>query len=368
MEILHEYIRKNLARGWIRRSTSQAGALILFTKKKNRALQLCIDYRGLNAITIKNWHPLPLIQESLDRLGYARVYTKLDLQDAYHRIRIKEGDEWKIAFRTRYGHFKYTVVPFGLTNTPAVFQSYINSALSDLLNECCIVYLNDILIYSNSEEEHERHVNLVLDRLICYKLYAKLSKYEFHCDRIRFLGYVVIPEGVIIEPEQIDTVQSWPEPTCVRDIRLFIGFANYYRRFIKGFSRIASPLNKLTEKRAGSASGGHKQRKEESIPIVLPSEALESFRTLKAAFLSNVILAHFQPELPIRVETDASGYAISAILSQPYRDSPKGTKWRPVAFFSRKMTAAERNYDTHDGELLAIIEAFKAWRHYLEGS
>jgi len=367
-EMLREYIDKNLARGWIRRSTSKAGAPILFAKKKDGSLRLCVDYRGLNAITIKNRHPLPLIGESLDRLGSASIYTKLDLRDAYHRIRIKEGDEWKTAFRTRYGHFEYTVMPFGLTNAPAVFQNHINSILSDLLDICCIVYLDDILIYSQNEEEHVGQVREVLSRLIQYRLYAKLSKCDFHTQRVGYLGFVVTPQGVEMETDRVDTIRSWPTPASVRDVRIFLGFANYYRRFVEGFSRIAAPLHQITQRPPEASKGGHRQRQEESRPIELDPDAVKAFEILKERFATGPVLVHFDPSLPCRVETDASGFAISGILNQS-RPGPNGKDlWHPIAYYSRKMTSAERNYDTHDGELLAVVEAFKHWRHYLEGA
>src|SRR5699024_7240143 len=184
LRVLREYIETALNKGWIRPSTSPAGAPIIFVPKKDGSLRLCVDYRGLNAITAKNRYPLPLVSEILDRLSSAKIYTKLDLRDAYHRIRIKEGCEWMTAFRTRYGHFEYTVMPFGLANAPATFQAYVNRALSDLLDVCCIVYLDDILIFSNSEEEHVCHVREVLARLRKFRLYIKASKCEFHTTRV----------------------------------------------------------------------------------------------------------------------------------------------------------------------------------------
>nr|OQO15701.1 hypothetical protein B0A51_17499 [Rachicladosporium sp. CCFEE 5018] len=245
--ILKEYIQTNLAKGWIRHSKSPAEAPILFVKKKDGTMRLCVDYRGLNNVTVKNRHPLPLIPESLDQLAWGRIFTKLDVRDAYHRIRIKPGDEWKTAFRTRYGHFEYTVMPFGLANAPVAFQGYINSALSDLLDVCCVVYLDDILVFSKTEADHVRHVRSVLERLETHGLYAKLSKCEFHKDQVDFLGFVVGQNGVQMDPDRVRSVQEWPVPRCIRDIRVFIGFANYYRRFVHRFSRIAAPLNAYTE-------------------------------------------------------------------------------------------------------------------------
>ena len=168
LEVLREYLDTSLAKGWIRRSTSPAGAPIMFVPKKGGGLRLCVDYRGLNRITIKNRTPLPLISETIDRLQRAKVFTKLDLKDAYHRLRIREGDEWKTAFRTRYGHFEYCVMPFGLSNAPATFQAYINHALVRLIDVTCVVYLDDILIYSEDPAQHTEAVRRVLERLQQY--------------------------------------------------------------------------------------------------------------------------------------------------------------------------------------------------------
>lgn len=365
--VLRKYLVDFMARGWIRRSRSPAGAPILFAKKKDGTLRLCVDYRGLNKITVKNRHPLPLIAESLERLSQAKVYTKLDIRDAYHRIRIKEGDEWKTAFRTRYGHFEYTVMPFGLTNAPAQFQAYINEALAGLVDITCIVYLDDILIFSDTEEEHIGHVKEVLYRLRQAKLFVKLSKCEWHTRHTEYLGYTISPEGVSIDPERVKTIQDWPLPRNVRDIRIFIGFMNYYRRFIEGFSRIVLPLTNLTKKESGQARGGPAMKREESQHLNLPEQAKQAFTQLKNAFLEVPILSHFDRKRQTRLETDASGGAISGILSQYGPDKGGKDQWRPIDFFSRKLIQAEYNYDTHDQELLAIVKSLKHWRRYLQG-
>jgi hypothetical protein len=368
LEVLRKYLTDYMARGWIRHSKSPAGAPILFVKKKDGSLRLCVDYRGLNKITIKNRHPLPLIAESLERLAQAKFYTKLDVRDAYHRIRIKEGDEWKTAFRTKYGHFEYTVMPFGLTNAPAQFQAYMNQALAGLIDITCIVYLDDILIFSDTEEEHKAHVKEVLQRLRDAKLFVKLSKCEWHTQRTEYLGYIVTPQGISIDKDRVKTITEWPKPRTVRDIRVFIGFMNYYRRFIAEFSRLALPLTKLTQKGPNSAKGGHAQRKEESHYIQLGPEGNKAFQQLKDAFLTVPILAHFEFGRKTRCEVDASGGAISGILSQLVPSSDGTAQWRPIDFYSRKLIAAEYNYITHDQELLAIVKSLEHWRHYLEGT
>jgi len=232
----------------------------------------------------------------------------------------------------------------------------------------CIVYLDDILIYSRTEEEHVIHVQQVLGRLRRFKLYAKMSKCEFYKDRVGFLGYVVTPEGVTMEQDRIKTISEWPTPGSIHDVRVFIGFANYYHRFIRGFSKLAAPLNRLTEKGPNMAKGGHKQRTEESRPVRLGPEELGAFEKLKSRFLEAPVLTHFRPDQPIRLETDASGFAVSGIISQPCIEKDQKVQYRPIAFYSRKLIAAEKNYDTHDAELLAIVASFKHWRHYLEGA
>ena len=308
---------------------------------------------------MKDRCPLPLISETLDRLSGAKVFSALDLKDAYYRIPIKKGDEWKTAFRTRYGHFEYMVMPFGLTNAPATFQAYITKALAGYLDEFCVVYLDDILIYSRDAEEHKRHLRLVLERLRKYALYANRKKCHFFTDSVEFLGFIVGSEGVSMDPRRVDTVAAWPQPTTYREVQQFLGFANFYRRFIQGYSRIARPLTSLLK---GSVNG------KKPGPLQLDNEAAEAFRTLCAAFTEAPVLVHYDPAAAIKVETDASNFACSGILSQQQSVRGENPEWHPVAFWSRKFIPAEQNYETYDQEMLAIVGAFKHWRHYLEGA
>ena len=381
LKILKEYLESALEKQWIVPSKSPAGAPIFFVPKKDSGSRLCVDYRGLNEITIKNRHPLPLVSETLDSLSGAKIFTQLDLRDAYHRSRIREGDEWKTAFRTRYGYYEYEyqMMPFGLANAPATFQAYINRALSDLLDICCVVYLDDILIYSQSDEQHEEHVRMVLERLRKFRLYAKLSKCAFKTDTVNFLGFVITPRGIEMEKSRIETIKAWPEPTCIRDVQMFLGFANFYRRFIERYSRICLPLNKLVKGEDVHKKGprfrnlrlrsksppGRRPMPKRPTQFEFTQEARDAFNELKEVFTTAPVLRHFNPALKIRVEPDASGCAVAAILTQLQEDDGQ---WHPVAYWSRKMQPAELNYETHDAELLAIVEAFKQWRHYLEGS
>lgn len=350
LETLKNYIDDNLKSGFIRPSESPAAAPILFVKKKDGSLRLCVDYRGLNRITIKNRYPLPLIHELLNRLSSARYFSKIDLRNAYHQIRIAEGDEWKTAFRTRYGLYEYQVMPFGLTNAPASFQALVNTTFHDMVDQFVIVYLDDILIFSNTREEHEEHVRRVLQRLREAKLYAKPSKCEFYKDHTEFLGYLVSIEGISMDPSKVASIVEWPVPQTLKDLRSFLGFANFYRHFIQDYSKKVLPLTNLT-KTVGVTK------------FAWSEEAQRSFEVIKDAFAHGGILRHYEYGLPCRVETDASDKAIGAILSQQRED-----KWIPVAFYSRKLIDAEINYEIHDKELLAIVAAVREWRHYLEGA
>lgn len=344
MEVLEKYLAENLKKKFIRPSKSPAGAPIFFVKKKDGSLRPCIDYRGLNAMTVKNRYPLPLIDSLLDRLSGAQVFTKIDLRGAYNLVRIKPGDEWKTAFRCRYGHFEYSVMPFGLTNAPAVFQDMMNDILSDYLDIFVVVYLDDILVFSQTPEEHTIHVRKVLQRLMDWKLYAKLEKCSFDQSEVEFLGFVVSDAGIKMSPDKTKSITSWPEPTNVTEVQSFLGFANFYRRFIPHFSRLSLPLTTLTKKNS---------------TFQWDLKAQESFDNLKQELSSDTVLLHPDPTKPFDLHTDASDYAIGAVLSQ--------TK-RPVAYFSRKLADSEINYAVHDKELLAIVAAFKHWRHHLAGA
>jgi hypothetical protein len=355
LEELRRFIAENLANGRIRPSKSPAGAPILFVPKKDGTLRLCVDYRGLNKVTEKNRYALPLITEILDRVAGASWFSKIDVKDAYYRIRIKPGDEWKTAFRTRYGHFEFLVMPMGLTNAPATFQSYIHQALRGLVDNSCIVYLDDILIYSKTREEHTRHVREVLERLREAQLYAQVSKCQFYQEEISFLGFVLNRQGIAMDTARVQTIREWPEPTSYHDIQVFLGFCNFYRRFIYQYSGIVAPLTNLLKGMVNGRKPGL---------VRLEAESLAAFHRLRNEFQKAPLLRHFDPARPIRLDTDASEFAAAGILSQKGDDG----LWRPVAFWSRKFKGPEERYGTPDKEMLAIVESFRHWRHYLEGS
>ena len=348
-DFLKDYIEKHLEKKFIRPSKSHIAHGVLFAPKKDGGLRPCIDYRKLNAITKKNRYPLPRIDELQDRLLGAKWFTAIDIRDAYYRIRMKEGEEWKTAFRTRWGLYEYQVMPFGLTNAPASFQELINNTLREYLDDFALAYLDDVLIFSKTKEEHVQHVRKVLTKLREKDLPVKLSKCEFHKHSISFLGYTVSENGLGPDPNKVSAIDQWPEPKNVKDVQAVLGILNYYRKFIEGFSAIAQPLTALTRKDVTFAWG---------------IECREALKELKRRMTTAPILALFDPEKEATLETDSSDYAIGACLTQKGKDG----KPRPIAYFSRKMTAPELNYDIHDKELLAVVESFKEWRVYLEGT
>ena len=242
---MNDYISASLEAGLIHPSSSPAEAGFFFVGKKDGSLRPCIDYSPLNDITIKNRYPLPLMTSVFDQLQQAKIFTKLDLRNAYHVVCIREGDEWKTGLNTPSGHDEYRVMPFGLTNAPAVFQAMINDVLRDFLDHFVYVYLDDILIYSPDLATHQDHVNQVLKRLLENHLYVKAEKSVFHAETVSFHGFSVAPERVQMDPAKVSAVAEWPTPDSLKEVQQFLGFANFYRQFVRGFNVIAAPLHAL---------------------------------------------------------------------------------------------------------------------------
>ncbi len=334
--------------GFIQPSKSPFGAPILFVKKKDGTMRMCIDYRALNGITIKNSYPLPRIDELFDRLQGATIFSKIDLRSGYHQIRIAEEDIPKTAFRTRYGHFEFRVLPFGLTNAPATFMHLMHQIFGPFLDQFVLVFLDDILVYSKTPEEHERQVRQVLDLLRQHQLYAKLSKCELCKPSVEFLGHIVDAQGLHMMEDKVKALIEWPVLKSVDDVRSFLGTVGYYRKFIRMFSDVAAPLTALL----------HTGAKFEWLE---PQQ--QAFEALKQAVTQQPVLILPDLERPFVVTTDASGYAVGATLSQD-----QGVGQQPIAFLSKKMLPAEKNYAVHEQELLAIIIALREWRHYLHGN
>lgn len=349
--VLRKELTSLLDKEFIQQSKSSAAAPVLFAKKPGGGLRFCVDYRGINAITRKDRYPLPLIKETLNALSSAKWLTKLDVSAAFHKIRIAKGEEWKTAFRTRYGLFEWKVCPFGLTGSPATFQRYINWVLREYLDDFCSAYVDDILVFTKgSLEDHRIKVNKILSSLLEHGLHLDISKCEFETKCTKYLGYIIdVDEGVKMDPEKVKAIAEWKEPTTVKAIRSFLGFANYYRLFIKDFAKLSRPLTNLTRK---------------GIKFNWSQECDNSFQKIKQAFTEQPILATFDPELETQLEPDASGWASGGTLTQ---FDPVTKVWKPVAFFSAKHLPAECNYDIHDKELLAIVKCVKEWNSELRG-
>ena len=332
-----------LSKGFVKTSTSLWGAPVLFVKKKDGSLRLCIDYRQLNKVTIRNQYPLPRIDDLFDQLQGAKVFSKIDLRSGYHQLKVRREDVPKTAFKTRYGHYEFLVMPFGLTNAPAAFMDLMNRVFGPYLDKFVIVFIDDILVYSSSKEEHAEHLRIVLQNLREHQLYAKFIKCQFWLDRVAFLGHVVSAEGISVDPQKIEAIVDWKPPTNAIEVRSFLGLAGYYRKFVEGFSKIATPLTKLT-------------RKEEKF---IWSEACQnSFDELKQRLTTAPVLTLPSGSEGFIVYYDVSRQGLGCVLMQHDR---------VIAYASRQLKKHEVNYPTHDLELAAVVFALRIWRHYLYG-
>lgn len=349
--VLRKTLTDLLDKGFIRVSNSPAAAPVLFVKKPGGGLRFCVDYRALNDMTKKDRYPLPLIRETLAQISRAKWFTKLDVIAAFNKIRVAEGDEWKTAFRTRYGLFEYLVTPFGLSNAPSTFQRFVNHTLREYLDIFVSAYIDDILIYTDgSLAEHRKQVKQVLSKLSDAGLQIDIDKCEFHCKKTKYLGFIIEAEkGIRMDPEKLKAIKEWEPPTTVKGVRGFIGFANFYRQFIKDFSSIVAPLVALTTKE--KASG----------PFHLNPEARKAFEQLKEAFMVAPSVSYFDDDLPTVVECDASGWCSGGALLQK-----RNGQETPIAFFSKKHSPAECNYEIYDKEMLAIIRCLEEWTQYLK--
>ncbi|KAH8145247.1 uncharacterized protein LAJ45_10684 [Morchella importuna] len=303
---LREYLDENLPSGKVVPSTSPAAAPVLFVPKANGKLRLCVNFRGLNGITIKNRYPLPLMNELADATKGALYFTKIDLKNGYNLIRIAKGEEWKTAFRAKYGLFEYRVMPFGLTNAPASFQVMVNTIFKDLLDQGVVVYLDDILMYSKTREEHTTLVREVLERLRRHHLYGNLEKTEWYQQDVEFLGFILSGKGNRVSPKKVQAIEGWLAPTKVKELQCFLGFANFLRWFIHRYSEVCRPMTDLLKK--GSVwKWGREQE--------------DAFDELKRRFTSAPILRHYDEHREAIVETDASDWAEAAVLSQVFEDA-----------------------------------------------
>ncbi|WVZ97582.1 hypothetical protein U9M48_043107 [Paspalum notatum var. saurae] len=342
---LKTQLQEQLDKGFIHPNSSPWGCPALFVEKKDQGgKRLCVDYRPLNAITVKNKYPLPHIDILFDQLAGARVFSKIDLRSRYYQTKIRGEDVPKTAFSTRYGLYEYLVMSFGLTNAPVFFMYMMNSVFMNELNKFVVVFIDDILIYSKNEKEHEEPLRIVLTRLREHKLYAKFSKCAFWLKEVSFLGHILSEKGVAVDPSKVKDVLNWKQPETVTDIRSFLGLAGYYRRFIMDFSKTVKPMTSLTKKNA---------------KYVWSPNCEEAFHTLKKLLTSAPVLAQPDVTKPFDVYCDASSNGLSCVLMQ---------EGKVIAYASLQLRKHEVNYPTHDLELATIVHALKIWRHYLLGN
>ena len=342
---LKELLDQMLREGQIRPSTSPWSSPVLLVKKSDGSWRFCVDYRALNAATKKNSYPLPDITTCLDQLHGARFFTSLDLRSGYHQIRMEPKSVPYTAFTTRYGSYEFLVMPFGLCNAPATFQSTMNNLLRPYIDNFLLVYLDDILIYSDSFEQHQAHVRTVLDTLRRAQFYCKLSKCEFGLEEINFVGYTVSHNQIAMQAQKLEALRAWPVPTSVTRLQGFLGFVNYYRRFVRNFSQLSSRLSTLAS------------NKFKKLRFTWTPEAQHDFDQLKEEMLKNITLGipDMSGATPFSLQTDASDICIGAVLSQSNKI---------VDCFSRKLQGAERNYPIREKELLAIVCALKKYSHF----
>ncbi|KAI3685864.1 hypothetical protein L6452_35125 [Arctium lappa] len=344
MQEMMAQLQELLEKGFIRPSSSPWGAPVLFVKKKDGTMRMCIDYCELNKATVKNKYPLPRIDDLFDQLQGAGCFSKIDLRSGYHQVKVREEDVSKTDFRTRYGHYEFLVMPFGLTNAPAIFMDLMNRVCRPFLDKSVIVFIDDILVYSKSKLEHEQHLREVLEVLRKERLYTKFSKCEFWLEEVQFLGHVVTRDGVKVDPSKIEAMMNWEPPKSLSEIRSFLGLAGYYRRFIQDFSKIASSLTVLTRK---------------NVKFVWTEKQEKAFRVLQKKLCDAPILSLPEGSEDFVVYSDASKMGLGCVLMQ---------RGKVIAYASRQLKIHEKNYPTHDLELAAVVFALKLWRHYLYGT
>ena len=345
-EELNKQLKELIQADKIFPSDSPFAAPVIFVKKKDGSKRLCVDYRALNEITIKSRFPLPLIEEVLDSLHGASIFSKLDLISGYHQVGIEEPDQYKTAFITTNGQYTWRVMPFGLTNAPATFQRLMNHVLRNYINKICVVYLDDILIFSKDKNSHKKHIEIILTTLREHGLYAKKNKCQFYLKTVGFLGYTIDSSGITPDNDKIQIIQQWPTPTTAKDALSFLGLAGYYRRFIANFSMIAKPLHQFATKNS-----------------LWSTTCENAFNQLKKLLSSSPIIIPYDNTKDIILTTDASHDAIGAIL-ELYQD---GKTLGVVAYMSHLLHTHELNWPIREKELYAVIFAFKKWRHYLLG-
>jgi len=345
-KFIKEEVERLLEEGIIQPSKSAWASPVVLVKKSDGKMRFCVDYRKLNEVTKKDAYPIPRIDEMLEALGGAKYFTTLDLASGYWQVEMDPISRDKTAFTTEHGIYEFNVMPFGLTNAPATFQRLMNQVLHSVLGNGVVVYLDDINIYTKTFEEHLKKLEEVLRLLKIAGLKIKPSKCKFIEKELTFLGHVVNQQGILPDPRKIDKVRDFPRPKTVTDIKSFLGLASYYRKFIKGFSEIAKPMNDLTRK---------------GVPFKWKEKQEEAFKKLKQALISKPVLRYPEFDKTFYLYTDGSGLGLGAVLAQ--KDENKQDY--VIAYASKGLTGSQPNYSATDLELLAVVWAINHFRHYL---
>ncbi|XP_073054076.1 uncharacterized protein [Primulina eburnea] len=338
---LQRQVSELLDKGYVRESMSPCAVPVLLVPKKDGSWRMCVDCRAINNITIKYRHPIPRLDDMLDELHGSCIFSKIDLRSGYHQIRMREGDEWKTAFKTKYGLYEWMVMPFGLTNAPSTFMRLMNHVLRAHIGKFVVVYFDDILVYSKNLDEHVNHLRLVLITLRAENLYANLKKCDFCTSKLVFLGFVVSSQGIQVDEDKVSAIRDWPSPTTVGQVRSFHGLASFYRRFVKDFSTLAAPMTAVIKK---------------NVPFYWGEEQEKSFNIIKQKLINAPLLVLPDFANTFEIECDASGVGIGGVLMQG---------GRPVAYFSEKLNGAALNYPTYDKEFYALVRTLETWQHYL---
>ena len=341
--IMEEIIKDLLKAGTIRNSMSPYSSPAILIKKKDLTWRKCIDFRKLNLLTVKNKYPIPIIEDLLDELHGAKIFSKIDLRSGYHQIRMHEDDIAKTAFSTHQGHYEYVVMPFGLTNAPATFQQLMNSILAPVLRKFVLVFFDDILVYSKSLTEHVLHLKTVFDILKQNQLFAKMTKCSFAQPSVEYLGNIISGQGVATDPKKIQAIKDWPTPKNVTELRGVLGLTGYYRRYIRDYGLICRPLFQALKKDNFQWN----------------TEQSQAFQTLKKVMTEAPVLALPDFSLPFTLEADACDYGIGVVLMQ---------RGKPIAFLSQALGPKAAGLSTYDKEAMAILAALKQWKHYFAAS